>query len=382
MSTSYTGRHKKRVKIKYKNVAIALAALLLIIIVICVACSPKDDNSNDNNDPAVSGSGQANPEVTDPAVTSSTDPDSSSINLTDDPTKQSSYIFDFVTMTSDDLGKGDLVLVNNNIRFLGSVSEDDLVVVREMKNQAYWVSDYSVMILPEAMDALNSMMLDFYNATGNDNVMVRSGYRSIERQQELYDEELASTGAVSSSLVAIPGYSEHHTGLVIDFTTYDGESYTDFDGTGEYEWIMDNCDKYGFINRYPEGKEALTFIDNEPWHFRYVGIPHATIMKEYDMCLEEYISFIKNYTIDTSFLLKETSDGAQYIIYYAPLSSAESTAIYIPLMPDGTTPYPYEISGNNVDGFIITVTLKEGTAGTSSGTSATTQTESTENTEQ
>ena len=163
MSTSYTGRHKKRVKIKYKNVAIALAALLLIIIVICVACSPKDDNSNDNNDPAVSGSGQANPEVTDPAVTSSTDPDSSSINLTDDPTKQSSYIFDFVTMTSDDLGKGDLVLVNNNIRFLGSVSEDDLVVVREMKNQAYWVSDYSVMILPEAMDALNSMMLDFYN---------------------------------------------------------------------------------------------------------------------------------------------------------------------------------------------------------------------------
>ena len=124
---------------------------------------------------------------------------------------------------------------------------------------------------------------------------------------------------------------------------------------------MNNCWRYAFVNRYPAGKEALTFIDNEPWHFRYVGIPHAEIMKDYDFCLEEYISFIKNYTIDTSFLLKELDNGARYIIYYVPLTDSESTAIYIPLMPDGVTPYPYEISGNNVDGFIVTVTLDEGT---------------------
>lgn len=363
MSQNYApNRRRKKVRIKYKNVGIALAIVLLIVIIICVACNA---NSDDADTPGTDG----DPSVTTPAVTTdpnatepnATEPQTPEMETTSDPTKQSSYVFDFVDMTAADLGEGNLVLVNNNIEFLGSVSEDDLVVVREKKNQAYWVSDYSVMIKPVAMDALNSMLLDFYNATQNDSVMVRSGYRTIEYQQGLYDEELESTGAVSSSLVAKPGYSEHHTGLVVDFTTYDGESYEDFDGTGDYEWIMDNCYKYGYINRYPAGKEALTFIDNEPWHFRYVGIPHAEIMKDYDFCLEEYISFIKNYTIDTGFLYKETSDGAQYLIYYTPLSSAERTAVYIPLMDDQSTPYPYEISGNNVDGFIITVTLKEGT---------------------
>ena len=86
------------------------------------------------------------------------------MSLTDDPTKQSSYIFDFVNVTSADLGKGDLVLVNNNIKFLGTITEDDLVVVREMKNQAYSVKDYTVLVRPQAMDALNTMLLDFYNA--------------------------------------------------------------------------------------------------------------------------------------------------------------------------------------------------------------------------
>ena len=309
----------------------------------------------ENSRPHVIGNEQP-PEVTNPV-----EEETPGVSLTDDPTKQSSYIFDFVNVTSADLGKGDLVLVNNNIKFLGTITEDDLVVVREMKNQAYSVKDYTVLVRPQAMDALNTMLLDFYNATGNDNIMVRSGHRTLEYQQGLYDDELAATGAVSSSLVAMPGYSEHHTGLAVDFTTYDGEYYTDFDGTGDYEWIMNNCWRYGFVNRYPAGKEALTFIDNEPWHFRYVGIPHAEIMKDYDFCLEEYISFIKNYTIDTSFLLKELDNGARYIIYYVPLTDSESTAIYIPLMPDGVTPYPYEISGNNVDGFIVTVTLDEGT---------------------
>lgn len=355
MDRKYSSSRKKRVKIKYKNVAIALAVLLLIIVLIYSACSAGNDEPKDNTTPDVTGNEQP-PEVTNPV-----EEETPGVSLTDDPTKQSSYIFDFVNVTSADLGKGDLVLVNNNIKFLGTVTEDDLVVVREMKNQAYSVKDYTVLIRPQAMDALNSMLLDFYNATGNDDIMVRSGHRTLEYQQGLYDDELAATGAVSSSLVAMPGYSEHHTGLAVDFTTYDGEYYTDFDGTGDYEWIMNNCWRYGFVNRYPAGKEALTFIDNEPWHFRYVGIPHAEIMKDYDFCLEEYISFIKNYTIDTSFLLKELDNGARYIIYYVPLADSESTAIYIPLMPDGVTPYPYEISGNNVDGFIVTVTLDEGT---------------------
>lgn len=365
----YLSFKKKASRIRYGNLALILAILLIIIAIICVSCSAvrKSDDSEKSD------SEQQGETTTNLSDYVEEEPDAST---TSDPTQQSSYLFASVTVSSDEIGSGTLVLVNNNIALLNEVNEDDLVVVREYKNSAYWVSDYSVKILPDAMDALNEMLLGFYTATGNDNVMVRSGYRSFDYQQELYEEELASTGEDSSTLVAKAGYSEHHTGYAIDFTTYNGSSYSDFDGEGDYEWIMENCYKYGYINRYPEGKESITLIDNEPWHFRYVGIPHAQVMYEYDMCLEEYISFIKNYTIDSGFLLVNADDGAQYIIYYVPMSSSDSTTIYVPLQDGGVTAYPYEISGNNVDGFIVTATLKAGTGVASSST--TTEDETTE----
>lgn len=351
----YASFKKKASRIRYGNLALLLAIVLIIIAIICVSCSgsKKSDEEKNNNDTTENQDGT----VTD-IIEDETDPEAST---TSDPTQQSSYLFKSVTVSSSEVGSGHLVLVNNNIALLNEVNEDELVIVREYKNSAYWVKDYSVLVLPDTMDALNEMLLAFYNATGNDSVMVRSGYRSFAYQQELYEDELSSTGEDSSTLVAQAGYSEHHTGYAIDFTTYNGSSYSDFDGTGDYEWIMENCYKYGFINRYPDGKESITLIDNEPWHFRYVGIPHAQVMYDYDMCLEEYISFIKNYTIDSGFLLVNTDDDAQYIIYYVPMSDSDTTTIYVPLTDDGVTAYPYEISGNNVDGFIVTVTLQEGT---------------------
>ncbi len=380
MGSNYYRPQRKRVKLRYKNIALLLAVLMLIIVLITASCNAvrkgREDGDGDDKG-AVSGQQGITPDddgiirITLP--TNPTDGDGQGgqpiPDGTPDPTDQRSYVFDFVNKTQADLGVGNLVLVNNRIKFLGSVNEDELVIVHDMKNKAYWVSDRNVKLLPVAMDALNSMLLDFKNATQNGNVMARSGYRTIQYQEQLYNDELAKNGADSSTLVAMPGYSEHHTGLVVDFTTYNGKSYDDFTGEGDYAWIMNNCDKYGFINRYPKGKEKLTFIDNEPWHFRYVGVPHASIMKDYDLCMEEYIDFIKNYTIDTGMFLKEMPNGAKYLVYYVPMVHAESTAIYFPLKedplyPDDTSkwqPYPYEISGNNVDGFIVTVTLKEGT---------------------
>jgi D-alanyl-D-alanine carboxypeptidase len=392
MSSNYYRPNGKRVKLRYKNIALLLAVLMLIIVLITASCNAvrngrKDNDSDDKG--AVSGDQGMKPDddgiirVTLP--TNPADQDNQGnvspnpAGTVPDPTDQRSYVFDFVNKTQADLGVGNLVLVNNRIKFLGSVDENKLVIVHDQKNKAYWVSDRNVKLLPVAMDALNSMLLDFKNATQNGNVMARSGYRTIEYQEQLYNEDLAKNGADSSTLVAMPGYSEHHTGLVVDFTTYDGKSYDDFTGEGDYAWIMNNCDKYGFINRYPAGKEKLTFIDNEPWHFRYVGVPHASIMKDYGYCMEEYIDFIKNYTIDTSMYLKEMPNGAKYLVYYVPMVHAESTAIYFPLKedplyPDDTSkwqPYPYEISGNNVDGFIVTVTLQEGTKPTPAASTVT-----------
>lgn len=390
MSSNYYRPNGKRVKLRYKNIALLLAVLMLIIVLITASCNAvrngrKDNDSDDKG--AVSGDQGMKPDddgVVRVTLPTNQDGHSDVAPITDDtaldPADQLSYVFNLIEKTEADIGVGNLVLVNNRIKFLGSVNEDDLVIVHDQKNKAYWVSDRNVKLLPVAMDALNSMLLDFKNATQNGNVMARSGYRTIEYQEQLYNEDLAKNGADSSTLVAMPGYSEHHTGLVVDFTTYDGKSYDDFTGEGDYAWIMNNCDKYGFINRYPAGKEKLTFIDNEPWHFRYVGVPHATIMKEYGYCMEEYIDFIKNYTIKSGLLYKEMSNGAKYLIYYVPKNTVENiTTIYYPLIKgplnpeysDPLQPYPYEISGNNVDGFIVTVTLQEGTKPTPAASTVT-----------
>lgn len=357
--TNYSKNTKRRLRPKYKNIAVILAALLLIISGTSYALSSSRTAPPPADDTLEQDGGSQLPSVELPSL-----PEEEPVDVDPaetDPTNQNSYYFDFVSMTEAGLGTGELVLVNNMIKFRGSVNEEELLVVRDNKNSSYMVSDRNVMLLPSAMNALNEMLGDFFAATGNNGVMARSGYRTVEYQQELYEDDLASSGANSSTLVAMPGYSEHHTGLVVDFTTYNSQtdSYREFDGTGDFAWIMENCHRYGFINRYPEGKEKLTLIDNEPWHFRYVGIPHASIMKDYDFCLEEYIDFIKNYTIDSGFLLKDTDDGARYIVYYVPLSSGETTAVYHPKKHGSDEFYPYSISGNNVDGFIVTVQLRE-----------------------
>ena len=83
----------------------------------------------------------------------------------------------------------------------------------------------------------------------------------------------------------MPGHSEHETGYAVDFGLYDGQYSSQFDGVGEYEWISKNCYKFGFILRYPLDMESVTQIKYEPWHYRYVGRPHAYYIWENGICL-------------------------------------------------------------------------------------------------
>ena len=134
----------------------------------------------------------------------------------------------------------------------------------------------------------------FYAETYDNNIIVQSGYRSQERQQELYDEDLQSTGLDYSEKVAKPGFSEHQTGLGIDLTLYQAE----YDGTGDYSWINEHCAEYGFILRYPENKTSVTKFQFEPWHYRYVGVPHARYITDSGLCLEEYIDLLYGFPCD------------------------------------------------------------------------------------
>ena len=268
----------------------------------------------------------------------------------EDPDK---IIFENTSVNTKDKFRGDLILVNEDHKYY-STGDEDLVSVTEKNNENG--IDYFSGVDEEAHGAMTvrsvvyenmkNMITDFYNNTGLTDLIIYGGYRSTEFQQELYDADLAETGAEDSTRVAKPGYSEHESGYAFDFTLAD--TY-DYDGTGEYAWFTENCWKYGFVLRYPEGKEEITKIQYEPWHFRYVGVVHAKYMTENDLTLEEYTDLLRTKYIYGSDRLKYSDDKTNYEIYFvASDDSADTTAVPVP------SGCEYTISGNNIDGFVVT----------------------------
>ena len=113
-----------------------------------------------------------------------------------------------------------------------------------------------------------------------------SGYRSYNRQKTIYEKKVADRGYDSADRYsARPGHSEHQTGLAFDVGSI---TYT-YGETASGQWLNANCAKYGFIIRYPEGKEEITGYGYEPWHIRYVGLEAATEIMEKGLTLEEYL---------------------------------------------------------------------------------------------
>lgn len=147
-----------------------------------------------------------------------------------------------------------------------------------------------------AVDALLTM-LHAAQAEGLKSWQVNAGYRSIEYQQKLFDERVYAyrqegmTGTQARAkvrqTVADPGASEHHTGLAFDVAVTGASSFA---STEQSVWLAKHCWEYGFILRYPADKTALTGISYEPWHIRYVGTAHSLIMRDENLCLEEYIA--------------------------------------------------------------------------------------------
>ena len=127
------------------------------------------------------------------------------------------------------------------------------------------------------------------------NIWIQSGYRSYELQESLYNKYVNRDGKeAADTYSARPGHSEHQTGLAFDLNTITD----DFQYTEEGKWINNNCYKYGFILRYPKGKEKFTGYKYESWHLRYVGVELAN--KLYNngdwITLEEYFNLTSEYS--------------------------------------------------------------------------------------
>lgn len=145
----------------------------------------------------------------------------------------------------------------------------------------------------KAMEA----MLKEAAANGYDDLSITSGYRSYNYQQVLFNNQVNSlkpsygdkAEEKAAEAVAIPGTSEHQSGLCCDLHNLPAASQK-FAETDEYAWLIENCANFGFILRFPKNKTDITKIMFEPWHYRYVGRYHAQRIMESGLCLEEYMA--------------------------------------------------------------------------------------------
>jgi D-alanyl-D-alanine carboxypeptidase len=124
-------------------------------------------------------------------------------------------------------------------------------------------------------------------------LQLTGGYRSFDAQQEMYDRFVRDYGAqVAAERVALPGRSEHQTGLAVDVGEVDLPDDEEFGETASSAWVRDNAHRFGFIVRYPPDKADITGYANEPWHLRYVGVDLATELHGSGLTMEEHFGLV------------------------------------------------------------------------------------------
>ena len=189
-----------------------------------------------------------------------------------------------------DLTDWRLTLVNNNVPVPEGYEAALTVKLAE--------SSTGKELAAEAADAYIAMKAAAA-AEGVD-LLLCSGYRSVSYQEGLFanekqewlDKGLTEQEAYdkAKTIVAVPGYSEHNLGLAADIVTPSYQNLDEgFENTDAFRWLSAHCTEYGFILRYPDGKQDITGIIYEPWHYRYVGAENAAIIAGSGLCLEEFL---------------------------------------------------------------------------------------------
>lgn len=242
-------------------------------------------------------------------------------------------------LKKEQIYKGNLLLVNARHPLHGKVTGNMVMV------------DARCPDLLLRRDAANVLQLIFEKIAANNAIVPVSGYRSQAEQELIFKDSLQKNGeAFTRNYVALPGCSEHQTGLAIDL----GLAQTEIDFIRPAFPENGICGKfkkvapaYGYIERYIKGKEHITGIAAEPWHFRYVGYPHSQIMAQAGLSLEEYIEMLKGYSAHHKLVYPAANDR-QIEIYYVPYTGKDMAV----LVQEGGV---YQISGNNVDGVIVTM---------------------------
>ena len=364
--------HPARTARRRRQRAVVLSILVVVILLVCmliglifselataIGIMVDRTGTNKKDDPA---------KVTTTAAPDPDDPTPSGSETTAPPAgmKMTS-----VQKKKDDVAVGNLLLINAENAYvfptyasgLANIFDNRPYVTLDdgSKVRVYKVRNGSQALDSTALQSLNNMIKAFYEQYKTTDMLVTWAHRTLPEQQDLYNLYVADYPGYSDaqikqllrSQVDTPGYSEHHLGTSVDLKLYSdsGVTYTLDDEPGYFAWLKQNCWKYGYILRYPTEKAEVTGISYDPYHFRYVEIPHAYYISSNGLCFEEYLEQLRNTTSPDGQHLTFTVDGgATYEVYYVK-SAGNTTDIPVP------ADYPYTVSGDNMNGFIVTVTV-------------------------
>lgn len=340
----------KRYRVRYDRIVAAIL-VLIVLIVIPASCMKsckegKKDNKKKSSDQTTSSdSGAATGDNSDPAIIDNliTSDETSSILTSSDQVEPTISEYKTESHSSGDLSCGNLILVNQAHQYTFPESDTEPVTLYDhIKTEFYSVSDYVIRLDSEVIDQLNNMMEAFYTESGSSDVTIIGGFRTIEEQNDKYYNGISQYQG---------GYTDYHTARSFDMGIFpkDGSSSGFYSPTGIYSWIDEHAADYGFIVRFPDGKDSITGEAPRTQTYRYVGVPHAHYIKEKGLCLEEYIDAVKEY--NSSKPLEINVDSKLYHVYYVPASSGGNTDVPVPLNKT------YTVSGNNADGFIVTISM-------------------------
>lgn len=309
------------------GLVVSVIIILLVIIITLIFSSGKNkDNKTGNNETA----------------------DSSSASDTTESSAGMKLEFEKVFMDQNEIFSGNLILVNNSHEFIFSDDKTALLQNIESSEETHYkLRSLRIQLDKNALKALSNMLNAYYTDTSDESLMITEGFVSSQQQNLMYNQAL-----LNSINIAQGGFSEHHTGLAFDYDISETSSvkYREKYETAQ-KWFEEHAAEYGFIIRYPDSKKSITGISGHTNHLRYVGVPHSVYMMQNGLTLEEYTDELKKYTYGNS-SLDISTDSREYSIYYSAVAPGVSDAeVCVPR--SGTC--SYTVSGNNSDGFIVTI---------------------------
>lgn len=304
-------RQQERRRVK-RNRTIALVLLIVIVALIAKGCSVVKRKKLEKAQAQVS------------------EAENNSGNTEEKQVEVSEEITEAPADDGDELTAGHKITQTEGMTYV-----DNILVV----NKTYSIpADYEPGVSSKAKAAFEDMS----KAAVNDGVYIEAtvSYVSYAEQKTKYRNSALSVGVAETDwLIERPGYSEHQTGLAFDVNAND----PNFAESPQGQWLAAHCCEYGFILRYPQGKENKTGYDYNPWHIRYVGVEEAKEMTSRGLCLEEYLGITSDYTKSSEGLTQEQyANMIGAAVSRAEVNSAAATTVPVNSFTDTQTETWYD----------------------------------------